>query len=98
MTTSTAVSRPRTHPGPGSPAAPPGTTTSAAPGPTAVPQASYDLLALAVRGLAAASSATTPGERYASAHLAALRAAAAVPGWVRSRSRRISRNIFPATP
>jgi L-fucose isomerase-like protein len=36
------------------------------------------LLALARRGLVEASSAATPGERYATAHLAALRAAAAV--------------------
>ena len=36
------------------------------------------LLALARRGLVEASSAATPGERYATAHLAALRVAAAV--------------------
>ncbi|HVE74037.1 MAG TPA: SAV_6107 family HEPN domain-containing protein [Mycobacteriales bacterium] len=36
------------------------------------------LLALSRRGLVEASAATTPGERYAAAHLAALRAAAAV--------------------
>lgn len=37
-----------------------------------------DLLSLARRGLAEASFAQTPGEKYALAHLAALRAAAAV--------------------
>jgi hypothetical protein len=37
-----------------------------------------DLLAAARRGLADANLAPTPGERYASAHLAALRVAAAV--------------------
>jgi hypothetical protein len=36
------------------------------------------LLALARRGLVEACTATTPAERYAAAHLAALRAAAAV--------------------
>lgn len=36
------------------------------------------LLALARRGLVEACTAATPGERYAAAHLAALRAAAAV--------------------
>jgi hypothetical protein len=36
------------------------------------------LLALSRRGLVEACSAATPGERYAAAHLAALRAAAAV--------------------
>jgi hypothetical protein len=36
------------------------------------------LLALSRRGLVEACTATTPGERYAAAHLAALRAAAAV--------------------
>ena len=36
------------------------------------------LLALARRGLVEAAAATTPGERYAAAHLSALRVAAAV--------------------
>lgn len=36
------------------------------------------LLALSRRGLVEATTAATPGERYAAAHLAALRAAAAV--------------------
>ena len=43
-----------------------------------VPQAAYDLLHHASRGLSDASVAPTPGERYAAAHLAALRAAAAI--------------------
>lgn len=38
----------------------------------------HDLLHLAARGLAQAALAVQPGERYALAHLAALRAAAAV--------------------
>ncbi|MEZ5115566.1 MAG: SAV_6107 family HEPN domain-containing protein [Candidatus Nanopelagicales bacterium] len=46
--------------------------------PAPLPAASRDLLAAAARGLAEASVAVTPGERYAHAHLAALRAAAAV--------------------
>jgi len=41
-------------------------------------RSSDDLLKSARRSLAEASLATTPGERYAAAHLAALRAAAAV--------------------
>jgi len=44
--------------------------------PTSLPAGT--LLALAHRGLVEASSAPSPGERYATAHLAALRAAAAV--------------------
>lgn len=44
--------------------------------PTALPAGT--LLALARRGLVEASSTERPGERYATAHLAALRAAASV--------------------
>ena len=44
--------------------------------PTVLPAGT--LLALSHRGLVEASSAASPGERYATAHLAALRAAAAV--------------------
>jgi len=50
-------------------------------GPRAVPplpQAAKDLLADAARGLGRAIRATEPADRYAAAHLAALRAAAAV--------------------
>jgi hypothetical protein len=43
-----------------------------------MPTSSADLLALARHGLVEASVATTPSERYAAAHLSALRAAAAV--------------------
>lgn len=43
-----------------------------------LPEAVLDLLNLAARGLAAAAAATTADERYAEAHLSALRAAAAV--------------------
>src|SRR5664279_1687218 len=43
-----------------------------------VPQAARDLLADAGRGLGRAIRASEPGDRYAAAHLAALRAAAAV--------------------
>ena len=52
-----------------------------------VPQAAYDLLADAGRGLGRAIRANTPGERYAAAHLAALRGAAAVLA-TRARPRR----------
>jgi hypothetical protein len=43
-----------------------------------VPAASHELLAVARHGLAEATTARTAAERYAAAHLAALRAAAAV--------------------
>ena len=43
-----------------------------------IPRSADDLLTSARRSLAEASIATTAGERYAAAHLAALRAAAAV--------------------
>lgn len=46
--------------------------------PALLPQASFDLLHLAARGLAAAAVAGTAGERYAESHLAALRSAAAL--------------------
>jgi HEPN superfamily protein len=46
--------------------------------PPALPAAAAALLGQAHRGLAAAAAATDPRERYATAHLAALRAAAAV--------------------
>lgn len=52
-----------------------------------VPQAAHDLLADAGRGLGRAIRASTPGERYAAAHLAALRGAAAVLA-TRARPRR----------
>ncbi|WP_411105981.1 SAV_6107 family HEPN domain-containing protein [Streptomyces sp. cmx-4-9] len=45
---------------------------------SAAPPAALDLLAKARSGLAEAAALTRPGERYATAHLAALRAAAAV--------------------
>ncbi len=48
------------------------------PTPARVPSAAKDLLAASARGIAAASSAEQPREQYALAHLAALRAAAAV--------------------
>ena len=50
-----------------------------------------DLLASARRSLSQASIATTPGERYAAAHLAALRSAAAVLAARSSASTRRSR-------
>jgi hypothetical protein len=45
---------------------------------TGIPRSADDLLTSARRSLTEASIATTSGERYAAAHLAALRAAAAV--------------------
>ena len=77
------------------PAAPTGRTAPPAPAlpRPAVPAASRDLLAGAARELLAAGEADDPGTRYARAHLAALRASAAVlaararPG----RSRRSAR-------
>ena len=43
-----------------------------------LPEACLELLNTAARGLATATAATAPGERFAEAHLSALRAAAAV--------------------
>lgn len=54
-----------------------GSVVSRHPGPP-LPQAAKDLLADASRGLGRAMAATEPADRYAAAHLAALRAAAAV--------------------
>ena len=54
----------------------------------AIPRSADDLLMSARRSLTAASIAPTAGERYAAAHLAALRAAAAV---LAARSRPSSR-------
>lgn len=51
---------------------------SSSPPPVRSSAAVDDLLALARRGLAEAAGAATPAERYAAAHLAALRAGAAV--------------------
>src|SRR5215212_4375688 len=61
-------------------AAPPTTAGTARSGPRRAPAvpAALDLLALARHGLAEASLAPRPHERYAAAHLAALRTAAAV--------------------
>lgn len=59
--------------------------------PSTVPRSAHDLLAASRRSLTEASLATTAHERYAAAHLAALRAAAAVlaargrPSGTRSR-------------
>jgi hypothetical protein len=52
-------------------------TTTATPTAPVAP-AAFDLLGQARRGIVAAVTATRPHERYAAAHLAALRAAAAV--------------------
>lgn len=51
---------------------------TAGPPPPPVPQAAKDLLIDASRGLGRAIRSTTPADRYAAAHLAALRGAAAV--------------------
>jgi len=65
-----------------------------------VPAASHELLEIARRGLVEASTTRTPAERYATAHLAALRAAAAVlacrvrPG----SSRRGPRSVWVVLP
>jgi hypothetical protein len=57
-----------------------------------VPAASFELLDVARHGLAAASTAPSAGDRYAAAHLAALRAAAAV---LASRARPTARRSGP---
>ncbi|MFF1509962.1 SAV_6107 family HEPN domain-containing protein [Streptomyces sp. NPDC058326] len=56
----------------------PASGTHPVPRPAAVPPAALDLLAKARTGLAEATALDRPHERYAVAHLAALRAAAAV--------------------
>jgi hypothetical protein len=67
------------------------------------PPAAMDLLAQAERGLAEASALTDPGEAYVAAHLAALRAAAAVLA-VRgrpeatARARRRIRSVWEVLP
>jgi hypothetical protein len=72
-----------------------GTSSSAARPP--VGPAALDLLALARRGIVEAATATRSSERYAAAHLAALRSAAAVLA-VRARplgsGRRGPRNVW----
>lgn len=80
-------------------------TTAPMPTPWApAPRAAEDLLAAARRSLTEASIATTPGERYAAAHLAALRAAAAVlaarsrPSAKRSRVRSVWAVLPQVTP
>lgn len=60
--------------------------------PDPLPEATVDLLASAQRSLCLATVSARPGERYAAAHLCALRAAAAVValhGKPRSRSRQV---------
>ncbi|MGP3971577.1 SAV_6107 family HEPN domain-containing protein [Streptomyces sp. 6N223] len=67
------------------------------------PPAALDLLAQAERGLGEASTLTDPGEAYVAAHLAALRAAAAVLA-VRgrpetsARARRRIRSVWEVLP
>jgi hypothetical protein len=67
------------------------------------PPAALDLLGQAERGLAEASTLTDPGEAYVAAHLAALRAAAAVLA-VRgrpettARARRRIRSVWEVLP
>ncbi len=67
----------------------------------AVPPAAHDLIAASRRSLSEAIVATTPAERYACAHLAALRAAAAVlatRGRPSGRSRRRVRSVWALLP
>jgi len=59
---------------------------------TMTPVAADDLIHSAQRSLARAALAGTPHERYAAAHLAALRAAAAVIAVVASRSSQVRAN------
>ncbi len=59
---------------------------------TMTPVAADDLIHSAQRSLARAALASTPHERYAAAHLAALRAAAAVIAVVASRSSQVRAN------
>jgi SAV_6107-like HEPN len=85
---------PAVRPGPPGPPGPPGRSMAAA----------DDLLALARRGLVEAAGADTPAEQYAAAHLAALRAAAAVlaararPDGSVSGRRRGPRSVWDLVP
>lgn len=72
------ISQPSSAPPGRQPAATPGRPPAARQPLSARPAAVEDLLALARRGLAEAAGVDTPAERYAAAHLAALRSGAAV--------------------
>jgi hypothetical protein len=64
-----------------------------------VPAASHELLEIARRGIVEAGTARTPAERYAIAHLAALRSAAAVLACrVRPGGRRGPRSVWVVLP
>ncbi|CAB4937117.1 unannotated protein [freshwater metagenome] len=64
-----------------------------------VTQAARDLLALAARGLTESTYATDPSARYSAAHLAALRAAAAVlAARARPTARRRVRSVWVLLP
>ena len=71
----------------------PGAPSRAALPPAPSPSAVLDLLAAARRGLSAAALASSAADRFAAAHLAALRAAAAVLA-SRTTPRRGSRNAW----
>ena len=81
--------RPRTRPGTHSGDALPASNLREL---TMTPVAADDLIPGAQRSLARAALAGTPHERYAAAHLAALRAAAAVIAVVASRSSQVRAN------
>lgn len=68
-------------------------TPTRSPIPAPCPAAADDLVAAARRVLTTAALATTPADRYAAAHLAALRTAAAVLA-TRATPRRGSRNAW----
>ncbi|MFC8953330.1 SAV_6107 family HEPN domain-containing protein [Streptomyces sp. NPDC057101] len=80
MASPSAAAAPRRHPGGRTVPAQSGPASDIHPVPrrTAAPPAALDLLAKARAGLAEAATLDRPHERYAAAHLAALRAAAAV--------------------
>ncbi|MFJ8662918.1 SAV_6107 family HEPN domain-containing protein [Streptomyces sp. NPDC093795] len=80
MASPSAAAAPRRHPGGRTVPAQPGPASDVHPVPrrSAAPPAALDLLAKARAGLAEAAILDRPHERYAAAHLAALRAAAAV--------------------
>ncbi|MFF5786767.1 SAV_6107 family HEPN domain-containing protein [Streptomyces sp. NPDC012693] len=80
MASPSAAAAPRRHPGGRTVPAQSGPASDIHPVPrrTTAPPAALDLLAKARAGLAEAATLDRPHERYAAAHLAALRAAAAV--------------------
>lgn len=79
-------------------AAAPSQAASSMPGPTQLPQATYDLIAFASRTLGEASVTTLTWQRYVFAYVAALRAAAALLAARAQPSRGRPRSVWLLLP